>query len=122
MHTPSSRVCSVISSWQETALSFLFRHHTLLRCAALYVCVRACVTVGRRANQVAYWTAVSCAAMYEFLCWQVQVEVMTIWSDENEVELAIPGENVKLKLKNIEEEVSTQLFWPLVLINSFIYY
>ena len=31
---------------------------------------------------------------------------MTVWSDENEVDSAEPGENVKLKLKNVEEDVS----------------
>ena len=31
---------------------------------------------------------------------------MTVWSDENEVDAAEPGENVKLKLKNVEEDVS----------------
>ena len=37
---------------------------------------------------------------------QVQAEIMTVWSDENEVDAAEPGENVKLKLKNVEEDVS----------------
>ena len=32
---------------------------------------------------------------------------MQLWSDEEETELANPGENVRVKLKNIEEEVST---------------
>ena len=37
------------------------------------------------------------------------VEVMQLWSDEEETELANPGENVKLKLKNCEEEVGRLL-------------
>ena len=37
---------------------------------------------------------------------QVLAEIMTVWSDENEVDAAEPGENVKLKLKNVEEDVS----------------
>ncbi len=37
---------------------------------------------------------------------KVLVEVMQLWSDEEETELANPGENVKLKLKNVEEEAS----------------
>ena len=40
------------------------------------------------------------------LAWQAQAEIMTVWSDENEVDSAEPGENVKLKLKNVEEDVS----------------
>lgn len=35
---------------------------------------------------------------------KVQAEIMTVWSDENEVDAAEPGENVKLKLKNVEED------------------
>lgn len=30
---------------------------------------------------------------------------MQLWSDDEETDLANPGENVKLKLKNVEEEV-----------------
>lgn len=33
------------------------------------------------------------------------VEVMQLWSDEDETEIANPGENVRVKLKNVEEEV-----------------
>jgi len=33
------------------------------------------------------------------------VEVMQIFSDEEETDLVNPGENVKIKLKNVEEEV-----------------
>ena len=40
---------------------------------------------------------------------------MTVWSDENEVDSAEPGENVKLKLKNVEEDVS----FPLSLVSHF---
>ena len=29
-----------------------------------------------------------------------------IWSDDDETEKVYPGENVKIKLKNVEEEVS----------------
>jgi len=32
------------------------------------------------------------------------VEIMQLWSDEDEVEYANPGENVKMKLKNCEED------------------
>jgi peptide chain release factor subunit 3 len=32
------------------------------------------------------------------------VEVMQLWSDDDETEQVFPGENVKLKLKNVEEE------------------
>jgi len=35
---------------------------------------------------------------------KVNVEVTQLWSDDEEVESANPGENVKVKLKNIEEE------------------
>ena len=31
---------------------------------------------------------------------------MQLWSDDEETDLANPGENVKLKLKNVEEDVS----------------
>jgi len=47
----------------------------------------------RLCNHMKYWL-------------QVQAEIMTVWSDENEVDAAEPGENVKLKLKNVEEDVS----------------
>lgn len=32
---------------------------------------------------------------------------MQLWSDDDETEQVFPGENVKLKLKNVEEEVIT---------------
>lgn len=35
---------------------------------------------------------------------QVTVQVLQIWSDEEEVDDVGPGENVKMKLKNIEED------------------
>jgi peptide chain release factor subunit 3 len=35
---------------------------------------------------------------------KVQVEVMQLWSDDEETDLAKSGENVKVKLKNVEEE------------------
>jgi len=35
---------------------------------------------------------------------KASVEVMQMWADEEEVDSAIAGDNVKLKLKNIEEE------------------
>lgn len=37
------------------------------------------------------------------------MEVIQVWSDEDEVDMVRSGENVKLKLKNIEEEVSTPI-------------
>ena len=36
---------------------------------------------------------------------------MQLWSDDEETDLANPGENVKVKLKNIEEEARTFLFF-----------
>jgi len=38
---------------------------------------------------------------------QLSTEVMQLYSDDDEVEKAFSGENVKIKLKNVEEEVST---------------
>lgn len=38
------------------------------------------------------------------LCTQVQVTVDQLWSDDIEVTSIGPGENVKVKLKGIEEE------------------
>jgi hypothetical protein len=35
------------------------------------------------------------------------VEVMQLFSDDDEVEKVFSGENVKIKLKNVEEEVSS---------------
>ncbi len=40
---------------------------------------------------------------------QLTVEVVQVWSDDDEVDLVRSGENVKLKLKNIEEEVCALL-------------
>ena len=40
------------------------------------------------------------------MCWQVLVEVMQLQSDDIDCELANPGENVKVKLKNANEDVS----------------
>jgi len=40
------------------------------------------------------------------LSMQMTTEVMQLFSDEDEVEKAFSGENVKIKLKNVEEEVS----------------
>ena len=37
--------------------------------------------------------------------WQLIVEVMQLFSDDEETEQVYSGENVKLKLKNVEEEV-----------------
>ena len=46
---------------------------------------------------------------------QMQAEIMTVWSDEVEVDTVNPGANVKLKLKNVEEDVScTPLFTSLL--------
>ena len=36
---------------------------------------------------------------------QLQTEVLTLWCDDEEAEEAMPGENIKIKLKNVEEEV-----------------
>lgn len=41
---------------------------------------------------------------------RILVEVMQLWSDEEECKSANPGENVKLKLKNVEEEDVTSGF------------
>ena len=47
------------------------------------------------------WTV----GMNTYICiMQREVEIMNIWSDEIETEVANTGENVKLKLKNAEEE------------------
>jgi peptide chain release factor subunit 3 len=35
---------------------------------------------------------------------KISVEVMQLWSDEEESDQCFPGANVKLKLKNVEEE------------------
>lgn len=43
------------------------------------------------------------------MCAQITVEIIQVWSDEDEVDMVRSGENVKLKLKNIEEEVSTPI-------------
>lgn len=40
---------------------------------------------------------------------QCAVEVMQLWSDDDETDQVYPGENVKLKLKNVEEEVYTYI-------------
>ena len=34
----------------------------------------------------------------------MSVEVMQLWSDDVDTDLCFPGANVKLKLKNVEEE------------------
>ena len=47
---------------------------------------------------------------------QVTVEALQLWSDEDEVDAVGPGENVKIKLKNVEEEVSF-ITLTLVLLN-----
>jgi len=39
------------------------------------------------------------------VCVQLTTEVMQLFSDDDEVEKAFSGENVKIKLKNVEEEV-----------------
>lgn len=49
---------------------------------------------------------------------QLTTEVMQLYSDDDEVEKAFSGENVKIKLKNVEEEVSNEwqcLIWFYVL-------
>lgn len=43
-------------------------------------------------------------SVYTLMPNRYSVEVMTMWSDEEETDKAYPGENVKLKLKNIEDE------------------
>lgn len=37
------------------------------------------------------------------------VEVLQLWSDEDETNVITSGENVKVKLKGVEEEVSADL-------------
>ena len=32
-------------------------------------------------------------------------EVLTLWCDDEESDEAMPGENIKMKLKNVEEDV-----------------
>ena len=43
---------------------------------------------------------------------QVSIKIMTIVSDEEDSDDAMPGENVKLKISGVEEEV---LFYYLVI-------
>ena len=38
------------------------------------------------------------------MCLQMQTEVLTLWRDDEEYDQAFPGENIKLKLRNVEEE------------------
>lgn len=53
--------------------------------------------------------------LYLYVCWeslfwlQCPVEILQLWSNDDEVEQASPGENVKCKLRNIEEDVSERL-------------
>jgi len=42
---------------------------------------------------------------------QLSTEVMQLYSDDDEVEKAFSGENVKIKLKNVEEEVIIEQSW-----------
>ena len=45
--------------------------------------------------------------MYGFTCTlKSQVEVLQLWLDEEDSDMAHSGENIKMKLKNVEEEVS----------------
>ena len=37
---------------------------------------------------------------------QMQTEVLMLWCDDEEADEALSGANIKLKLKNVEEEVS----------------
>lgn len=49
-------------------------------------------------------------AAIEFCCnyfFQQNVKVMQMWSDEIEMDSAGPGENLKIKVSGVEEEVST---------------
>lgn len=46
----------------------------------------------------------SCHYQLSLTSLQRDVEIMSIWSDEVETEIANTGENVKVKLKNAEEE------------------
>ena len=39
-----------------------------------------------------------------FMWLQITVEVMMLWTDDEEVDQSSPGENLKLKLKNVEED------------------
>lgn len=48
-----------------------------------------------------------------FVCWstfQVPVVVDSVWAYDEEAMGVFPGENVKLKLKNVEEDVSISSF------------
>jgi len=47
-------------------------------------------------------------ASWLLLLMQLTTEVMQLYSDDDEVEKAFSGENVKMKLKNVEEEVSDE--------------
>ncbi len=47
--------------------------------------------------------------IYSLFSCQVSVEVMTLYSDDNETTQADCGENVKAKLKGVEEEVVIKL-------------
>lgn len=42
---------------------------------------------------------------------QKAVEVLQLWSDEDEVVSVMSGENVKIKLKGVEEEVMLVLLY-----------
>ena len=56
------------------------------------VCVAAAVVT------VAVSTSVSWSGL------QMQTEVLTLWRDDEEYDQAFAGENIKLKLRNVEEE------------------
>ena len=51
--------------------------------------------------------SVGCIVMFLLLP-QLSTEVMQLYSDDDEVEKAFSGENVKIKLKNVEEEASIE--------------
>lgn len=51
---------------------------------------------------------------------KLTVEVVQVWSDEDEVDLVRSGENVKLKLKNVEEEVCTMFVCMIIVVTVLI--
>ena len=58
--------------------------------------------------------------VHVFAIFQAQVEVLQLWLDEEDSDMAHSGENIKMKLKNVEEEVrhllnAGLLLWDLYL-------
>jgi hypothetical protein len=48
--------------------------------------------------------------MIIYVFWQVQIVVDSVWAYDDEATEVYPGENVKIKLKNVEEDVSCIVF------------